>query len=87
MTGFRTAYIFDVSQTDGAELPSFPEISGNPGYQLAALKVLVKESGIGLGYSDSLGGARGLSAGGRILILCGLKPAEEFSNPRPRVRA
>ena len=79
VTGFRTAYVFDVSQTDGEELPSFPEISGDPGYQLAALKCLVKESGIGLGYSDSLGGARGLSAGGRILLLCGLRPAEEFS--------
>ena len=76
---FRTAYVFDVSQTDGEALPSFPEISGNPGYQLAALKSLVGELGIGLGYMESLGGARGVSTGGRILLLHGLKPAEEFS--------
>ena len=76
--GFRTAYVFDVAQTEGDALPSFPEVSGDPGYQLGALRSLVRESGIGLAYAESLGGARGLSAGGRIALLRGMRPAEEF---------
>lgn len=79
VTRFKTAWVFDVSQTDGEALPSFPEVSGDARMQLNALKALVGELGIDLGYMESLGGARGVSTGGRILLLHGLKPAEEFS--------
>ena len=31
LLGFRNAYVFDVSQTDGVELPALHEVSGDPG--------------------------------------------------------
>src|SRR6202012_2277500 len=31
LLGFRNAYVFDVSQTDGVDLPEMREISGDPG--------------------------------------------------------
>ena len=79
VTRFRTAYVFDVSQTEGEDLPTLNEVTGNPGYQLAALKSLVTERGIKVEYRDDLGGARGMSTGGKILLLCGMPHAETFS--------
>ncbi|RYD85032.1 MAG: DUF1738 domain-containing protein, partial [Verrucomicrobiaceae bacterium] len=79
VTGFKTGYVFDVSQTEGAELPTLNSVSGNPGLQLHALKDLVREKGIRLDYADILGGAKGISCGGRIVLLCGMSEAEQFS--------
>ena len=76
---FRTAYVFDVAQTDGVELPTIGTVAGDPGERLQALRDLTAERGIALAYADSLGGARGVSHGGRIELLSGMPPAEEFS--------
>ncbi|MBA3481994.1 MAG: DUF1738 domain-containing protein [Pirellulales bacterium] len=77
--GFRAVYVFDVSQTEGAELPEFSSIAGDPGERLSTLKDHVAERGIELRYEESLGGAEGLSEGGRIALRIGLSPAEEFA--------
>jgi hypothetical protein len=77
--GFRTAYVFDVEQTDGSPLPQAAEATGDPGEHTAALKSAIAAHGILLEYADDLGGALGLSCGGRIRILTGLSPASEFS--------
>jgi antirestriction protein ArdC len=77
--GFRAAYVFDVSQTDGAELPEFSSISGDPGERLDHLKELVGARGVELRYEECLGGAQGVSQGGKIAILLGLSPSEEFA--------
>lgn len=74
VTGFKTGYVFDVSQTEGAELPTIGSVKGNPGLQLHALKDLVR-----LDYADILGGAKGISCGGRIVLLSGMNEAEQFS--------
>ncbi|RYG27043.1 DUF1738 domain-containing protein [bacterium] len=79
VTGYKTGYVFDVSQTEGAGLPSIGTVKGDPGKHLEALKSLVLEKGIKLDYADILGGARGISCGGRIVLLNGMDPAEEFS--------
>ena len=79
VVGFRAAYVFDVSQTDGAELPEFSSITGDPGERLLLLKELVNSRGIELRYEDQLGGASGVSEGGKIALLRGLSAAEEFS--------
>ncbi len=76
---FRCAYVFDVAQTDGEPLPSIGEASGNPGEFTDRLKNLVKQLSIELEYSDSLGGALGVSKGGRIELRPDLPPAQEFS--------
>lgn len=76
---FRTAYVFDVSQTDGDPLPNIGEASGDPGTFTDRLKNLVKQLSIELEFSDDLGGALGVSKGGRIAIKSDLPPATEFS--------
>src|SRR5262249_36129628 len=79
IVGFRVVYVFDVDQTDGAPLPEAAEATGDPGEHAAALKRAITEHGISLEYVDHLGGALGLSCGGRIQVLSGLSPASEFS--------
>jgi hypothetical protein len=61
VVGFRTAYVFDVEQTDGAPLPRTAEVTGDPGEHTAALKRAIVARGISVEYADDLGGALGLS--------------------------
>lgn len=79
LVGFRSAYVFDISQTDGVDLPEMREVSGDPGENLDRLTAFVRSHGIQLAYSDDLKGALGMSYGGRIAILSGQTKAEEFS--------
>jgi antirestriction protein ArdC len=79
IVGFRTAYVFDVEQTDGSPLPQAAEATGDPGEHTAALKSAIAAHGILLEYAADLGGALGLSCGGCIRVLTGLSPASEFS--------
>ena len=79
VVAFKAACVFDVSQTDGEPLPEFARVNGDPGRHLERLKDLVAGRGIALDYSDTIGGADGLSTCGRIVVKSGLEPAEEFS--------
>jgi hypothetical protein len=79
LVGFRSAYVFDISQTDGVDLPEMRQVSGDPGENLDRLTAFVRSHGIQLVYSDDLKGALGMSYGGRIAILSGQTKAEEFS--------
>lgn len=76
---FRTAYVFDISQTEGDPLPTIGEATGDPGSFSDRLKRLVKQLSIELEYSEELGGALGVSKGGAIALRPGLSPAQEFS--------
>jgi len=75
---FKTAYVFDVSQTDGKPLPEFARARGDPGACLERLERFVADKGIKLERAD-LGIAEGVSIGGTILLKTSLAPAEEFS--------
>lgn len=75
---FKAVYVFDVSQTDGEPLPEFARVGGNPNGHTDRLKALVTAKGIALEYAETLGGAHGVSHGGRIQLLADLPPAEEF---------
>jgi hypothetical protein len=77
--GFRAAYVFDIGQTDGEPLPAASEPSGDPGGKTVSLKAAIHEHGIVLEHVADLGGALGISAGGRIQLLTGLSPAVEFT--------
>jgi antirestriction protein ArdC len=77
--GFRAAHVFDVSQTDGAELPQFAEVKGDPQTFTDRLKMFVTRRGIVLDYSDEIAPAKGISSGGRITLLPALSAAEHFS--------
>ncbi len=79
LVGFRNAYVFDVSQTDGVDLPNLHQVSGEPGDNIDRLTAFLKSKGVQLIYKDDLQGALGMSYGGRIAILSGQSRAEEFS--------
>jgi hypothetical protein len=79
LVGFRNAYVFDVSQTDGVDLPTLHEVSGDPGENLNRLAMFVRGRGIQLVYNPNIAPALGMSYGGRIAILPGQTKAEEFS--------
>jgi len=77
--GFRAAYVFDISQTDGQELPEIGSVIGDPREYRDRLGKFVTEHGILLEYSQDIAPARGTSAGGKITLLPGQAPAEDFS--------
>lgn len=79
LLGFRNAYVFDISQTDGVDLPSLHEVSGDPGENIDRLAAFVKSKGIQLVYNANIAPALGMSYGGRIAILPGQSKAETFS--------
>ena len=79
LAGFRNAYVFDVSQTEGAELPTIREISGDVGENRERLFAFVERQGIELSFSESIAPALGMSYGGKIALLPGQSKAEEFS--------
>ena len=77
--GFRAVYVFDISQTEGKDLPTLTEVQGDvSGYRERLVK-FVESQGIALNYSDKIAPAKGLSHGGRITLLSGMQSAEEFS--------
>jgi hypothetical protein len=79
LVGFRNAYVFDVSQTEGVDLPTLHEVSGDPGDNVDRLAAFLKSRGIQLVYNKNIAPALGMSYGGRIAILPGQTKAEEFS--------
>ncbi len=80
LVGFRAVYVFDVSQTEGAELPELSErVSGSVGENRERLIEFVAAQGIELEFKESIAPALGISYGGRIAVLPGQAPAEEFS--------
>jgi hypothetical protein len=77
--GFRAAYVFDVSQTDGQPLPEIGSVSGDPREYRERLAKFATGQGVALEYSDEIAPARGMSEGGKITLLPGQSPAEEFA--------
>lgn len=77
--GFRAAYVFDVSETDGQPLPEIGSVSGDPREHRERLAKFVTGQGVVLEYSDEIAPARGMSEGGKITLLPGQPPAEEFA--------
>jgi RNA polymerase sigma factor (sigma-70 family) len=77
--GFRTAFVFDVEQTEGRPMPAIARTAGDPKDFGDRLKAVVAERGIALTYDASIAPADGLSSGGQIRLRPGLAPAEEFS--------
>ena len=80
LVGFRAAYVFDVSQTEGADLPDLKDrVKGDVGeYQERLLDFIIAQ-GIELEFKDSIAPALGMSYGGKIVILPGQSPAETFA--------
>ena len=79
LVGFRSAYVFDVAQTEGAELPEMRQIYGEVGENRDRLLSFIEQQGIELVFTEKIAPALGMSYGGRIAILPGQPEAEEFS--------
>src|SRR3984885_9567049 len=80
LVGFRAAYVFDVSQTEGNPLPEFSErVSGSAGEYRDRLVDFVIGQGIALEFKEDIAPALGVSYGGKIALLPGQSSAEEFS--------
>jgi antirestriction protein ArdC len=80
LVGFRAAYVFDVSQTEGKELPELSErVRGNVGEYRERLLDFIRAQGIQIEFKESIAPALGMSYGGRIAIYPGQGEAEEFS--------
>jgi len=76
--GFRAVYVFDISQTDGDDLPQLTSTTGDPGPYTDRLKSFIASKGIELHYEPDLDGALGKSSGGSIRILESLDRPQEF---------
>jgi antirestriction protein ArdC len=79
VAGFRAAYVFDISQTDGKELPQIGAVEGDPREYGQRLRGFASDRGISVEYSAEIAPARGLSRGGQITLLPGQSASEEFS--------
>lgn len=76
--GFKVVHVFDVSQTEGDELPKFGQVSGDPGENIPAVESLIRSWGIELVYEEILSGAHGLSKKGTIVIEPELEPPKRL---------
>jgi hypothetical protein len=72
-------YVFDISQTEGKELPTLTEVQGDVSGYRERLFEFVESQGVELNYSERIAPAKGLSHGGKITLLSGMQPAEQFS--------
>ena len=79
IAGFRAAYVFDISQTDGKDLPQIGVVHGDPRDFGERSRLFAVAQGIEVEYSAEIAPARGTSYGGRVALLPGQSPAEEFS--------
>ena len=79
LVGFSPVYVFDVLQTDGLELPELlSHVSGDVGERRERLLDFIAGQGILLEFKESIAPALGVSYGGKIVLLPGQSPAEEF---------
>lgn len=80
LIGFRAVYVFDYSQTEGADLPEFDHgVSGEVGAHRDRLVSFLNAQGIKLEFNEKIAQALGVSYGGRIALLPGQSKAEEFT--------
>ena len=89
LVGFRAVYVFDVSQTEGAELPAFTERTrGEVGEFRERLIDFTIAQGIQLEFKDSIAPALGMSYGGSIASFQARNPprssAPLFTNSRTK---
>jgi hypothetical protein len=77
--GFRAVYVFDISQTEGKDLPALTEVNGDVSGHRERLFKFVESQSVELTFSERIAPAKGLSHGGKITLLSGMQPAEEFS--------
>lgn len=79
LIGFRVVHVFDVAQTEGADLPEYDfAITGEVGDYHDRLRDFLAERGIELEFNERIAPALGVSYGGKIALLPGQPKAQEF---------
>jgi hypothetical protein len=80
LIGFRAVYVFDLSQTEGADLPEFEHnITGEVGEYRDRMIAFLAQQNITLEFNEKIAPALGVSYGGKIALLPGQSKAEEFT--------
>jgi hypothetical protein len=80
LVGFRSAWVWDISSTEGRDLPELScEVTGDVGVYRERLIDFVIAQGITLDFKESIAPALGMCYGDRIVLLPGQLPAEEFT--------
>jgi len=80
LVGFRGVYVFDISQTEGDELPELEHaVTGEVGEHRDRLIAFLNQQNIALEFNERIAPALGVSYGGKIALLPGQSKAEEFS--------
>jgi antirestriction protein ArdC len=79
LRGFKVVYVFDVSQTEGEEIPQLTEIHGDPGTLLPRLEEVIRNSGMTLTAESLPTGTQGACRDGEILIDESLPVGERFA--------
>ena len=77
--GYMGGFVFDISQTEGDDLPAFATVEGDVGFYADNLRLFGLDHGIKIEYVSSLNGAKGVSKGQHIQILDSLPAAEELA--------
>jgi hypothetical protein len=78
--GFKTVYVFDIAQTEGEPLPTLGNVKGDATEALQRLKQYAGDRGIIIEYvpKGAMGEANGYSQMGKIVLVEGREPADEF---------
>jgi len=77
--GFRAAYLFDVTDTMGEPLPQLGVVHGDPGEYTERLKKFIAARGIELKYTNDILPTESQYIRGKMTVLPGLSPAQEFA--------
>ena len=80
LVGFRAAYVFDVSQTEGPDLPEPATVKGDVGENYDRLLAFIERQGIALEFNERIAPALGVSYGGKIALLPGQSKARNLRN-------
>lgn len=79
LIGFRVVYVFDISQTEDADMPEYGHsITGEMGGYRGRLIDFLVQQNIALEFNERIAPALGVSYGGKIALLPGQSKAEEF---------
>ena len=76
--GFKAVYVFDISQTEGEDLPKLSEIRGSAKDHLLYLESVFHTLNIKLETRPLPDGTRGASMGGHVVVKEGLDPTMRF---------
>ena len=76
--GFKAVHVFDISQTEGEELPKLSEIRGSAEHNLLFLESVFSTLNIKLETRPMPDGTRGASLGGHVIVKEGLDKSMRF---------